>query len=625
MGTLTIDLESLGLTLTRGVTYTIELDEGFVVADGSGIANFENNIVSFTAEGPDPSSTSWSLDTENVTTTWNVKLSSLMAGATDELYFDTGYIDANYFGDYPFATVYKEDSTVVGSYIIQTFTAPNQISFEVPSIDLRADSNYYVYFEADTVKDTVNITNDATTEDTGTVFSTPTEADGFPGFSSSITTTADVSAAVGKIVDASATLDSNAGIVCDSTGLILYDAVLSSTSTITCEATKILGVVELELLSSTATLDVTELRLRNGDSILQTDVDMSCFGWWIPQDTHLFLEIDSLTTGSSGSYREIRLQFNNYGAGTSSVDWGDGTVETIASDSIIHRYYSTGEKHIKVLGTLENLDITSSWDDTRLRFTEVYTGSSLRGIKCRSVNLTYAGDVLGASMDTMTRMFYECVNFDQDLSQWDTSNITDMSHCFELCEGFSKGNLNNWDTSSVTDMDYMFSHTGTDTQISEPGANGIQLEINNWDVSNVTRMAGMFKGFEARTTLFDLSSWNTGSVENMAEMFRDFRIFVLNEDYVSLTTGTLDIDDWDTSNVETMTDMFRDSQINSYIGSWDTNTVRYMSGMFNGNSIFDQDISSWCVRFITSKPTDFDQGTSPNWTTAEKPQWGDPC
>jgi hypothetical protein len=47
-----------------------------------------------------------------------------------------------------------------------------------------------------------------------------------------------------------------------------------------------------------------------------------------------------------------------------------------------------------------------------------------------------------------------------------------------------------------------------------------------------------------------------------------------------------------------------------------------MSNMFNGASVFDQDISSWDVVLISTKPTNFDLGTPVTWTTAEKPQWG---
>ena len=50
-----------------------------------------------------------------------------------------------------------------------------------------------------------------------------------------------------------------------------------------------------------------------------------------------------------------------------------------------------------------------------------------------------------------------------------------------------------------------------------------------------------------------------------------------------------------------------------------------MTGMFSSASSFDQDISSWCVSLIPTKPTDFDTGTLVSWTTAEKPNWGAVC
>ena len=51
-----------------------------------------------------------------------------------------------------------------------------------------------------------------------------------------------------------------------------------------------------------------------------------------------------------------------------------------------------------------------------------------------------------------------------DLSNWDTSKVTDMSSMFSnagcYASTFDIGNLSNWDTAKVTDMSYMFSYAG---------------------------------------------------------------------------------------------------------------------------------------------------------------------
>ena len=52
-------------------------------------------------------------------------------------------------------------------------------------------------------------------------------------------------------------------------------------------------------------------------------------------------------------------------------------------------------------------------------------------------------------------MFYECESFNQDISNWDVSNVENMSNMFYECESFNQ-DISNWDVSNVTDMRYMF-------------------------------------------------------------------------------------------------------------------------------------------------------------------------
>ena len=61
-----------------------------------------------------------------------------------------------------------------------------------------------------------------------------------------------------------------------------------------------------------------------------------------------------------------------------------------------------------------------------------------------------------------------------DLSNWDTSNVTDMGLMFYGCEQLkSVGDLSNWDTSNVTSMDRMFY-----------GCSRLNVDCSNWDVGS---------------------------------------------------------------------------------------------------------------------------------------------
>ena len=53
------------------------------------------------------------------------------------------------------------------------------------------------------------------------------------------------------------------------------------------------------------------------------------------------------------------------------------------------------------------------------------------------------------------RAMFAGTKFNQDISSWNTSNVTDMSHMFSGATAFNQP-LNNWDVSNVTDMSYMF-------------------------------------------------------------------------------------------------------------------------------------------------------------------------
>ena len=74
--------------------------------------------------------------------------------------------------------------------------------------------------------------------------------------------------------------------------------------------------------------------------------------------------------------------------------------------------------------------------------------------------------------------------------------------------------VSNFDTSKVTDMSYMFYYVGyTDKSFT--------LDISNFDTSNVIDMSGMFYRTGYNSTIFnpDLSSLDTSKVTNTYRMF----------------------------------------------------------------------------------------------------------
>ena len=146
-----------------------------------------------------------------------------------------------------------------------------------------------------------------------------------------------------------------------------------------------------------------------------------------------------------------------------------------------------------------------------------------------------------------------------DLSNFDTSKVTDMSGMFVFMN-LTTLNLSNFDTSKVTNMHAMFSDT----------SNLTSHDLSNFDTSKVTNMARMFSGMRNLTTL-NLSSFNTAKVTDMSFMF-----------YNMPNLTTLNLSSFNTSQVTDMGEMFRYmSNLTSLdLSNFDTSKVTDMQGMF---------------------------------------------
>ena len=55
----------------------------------------------------------------------------------------------------------------------------------------------------------------------------------------------------------------------------------------------------------------------------------------------------------------------------------------------------------------------------------------------------------------MDYMFSECKSFNQDISKWDVSNVTNMAGMFAECTSFNQ-DISGWDVSKVIKMKEIF-------------------------------------------------------------------------------------------------------------------------------------------------------------------------
>ena len=161
-------------------------------------------------------------------------------------------------------------------------------------------------------------------------------------------------------------------------------------------------------------------------------------------------------------------------------------------------------------------------------------------------------------------MFVFCNNITEiDLSNFDTSDVINMSYMFKDCERLEKLHLSYFSTRNVTNMDYMFYNC----------KNLSVIDLSFFDTQKVITMENMFSNCNKLEKL-DLSTINTENVVNMKNIFSNCS---------HLTC--LDLTSFDTKNVTDMTGMFLNCSKLKKIelsSSFKTNKVTSMKQMFSG-------------------------------------------
>ena len=87
----------------------------------------------------------------------------------------------------------------------------------------------------------------------------------------------------------------------------------------------------------------------------------------------------------------------------------------------------------------------------------------------------------------MSSMFDDTSSFNSDLSTWDVSSVTDMSHMFFRISSFNS-DLSTWDVSGVTDMSEMF--TGARSFNQNLGIWYIILDDTSIDIGSGAKKIG---------------------------------------------------------------------------------------------------------------------------------------
>jgi len=161
--------------------------------------------------------------------------------------------------------------------------------------------------------------------------------------------------------------------------------------------------------------------------------------------------------------------------------------------------YSTGQRPVNIDNqkVIRKQDVIVATDDTIKQIVIDEIKRLGKDADLNHINVSQVTDMHCLFMDT---------DFQGDISQWDVSNVTDMSEMFENCSNFNC-DLSSWNVSKVEYMDSMFD-----------GCENFNSDISAWNVRNVINMNNMF--YECSNFNQDLSGWDVGSVEYTHNMFK---------------------------------------------------------------------------------------------------------
>jgi surface protein len=189
----------------------------------------------------------------------------------------------------------------------------------------------------------------------------------------------------------------------------------------------------------------------------------------------------------------------------------------------------------------------------------------------------------------MESMFQGASLFNEDISGWDITSVTNMNYMFEGASSFNQP-IGLWDVSNVTTMISMFN-----------GSSLFNQSLYNWPIEFTD-----VSGFDPSSSSIDVSSMlnNTASLQ--------FQILTgsVDQDRIYYAFSILDTDlysknfrpiiEWDTILVNDISGLFKDTMFNQDISGWNVSNVTSMKSVFQGAINFNQTLEKWQLSKVTS-------------------------
>ncbi|UOY07157.1 BspA family leucine-rich repeat surface protein [Muricauda sp. SCSIO 64092] len=269
--------------------------------------------------------------------------------------------------------------------------------------------------------------------------------------------------------------------------------------------------------------------------------------------------------GNDGSYELTDV------TGTSTINvttynYAPGEIQVALRQGVVVQGLRTLDRiHFNNTGDREKLLSVDQWGSISWSTME----DAFHGCTNLKIEATDTPDL--RKVTNMSTMFQGCTALTgtttNNLSNWDTSNATDMGNMFNGARTFD-GNIGSWNTNKVEDMNGMFYR-----------ATAFDQNIGSWNTAGVTTMKWMFD--DATAFNQDLGSWNTSNVTDMSYMFRKTTAFDQNLEF------------WDLKKLSSGTDMFNNSGLS--VANWDNTLIGWNNQGFSNNVTIGASGLTYCT------------------------------
>jgi surface protein len=181
---------------------------------------------------------------------------------------------------------------------------------------------------------------------------------------------------------------------------------------------------------------------------------------WEPGDLILDWESFTTTWATESDFEKVVITLDQKLKYDFRIDWGDGTLETITeSQDLEHIYAKAGTYVVSMKGQIPSLKVLSSTSLLNIDQWGTNPWLAVSFNDCPNLASTAVDKPNLSLTESTAKMFYNCPQFNGNVSQWDVSNVTDMEAMFYNATAFDQ-NLGDWNIGEVANIKDLLFQTG---------------------------------------------------------------------------------------------------------------------------------------------------------------------